>query len=277
MDHHRHAPAGMSLLTSDGTVREPDVQHFRIALDEFWDSGNNEHQFQTRNRDTANAWSPWSDSLRVLPSTPPVINITTPAVDDANLSAEFNPAWTASAQQSYYRVTTRSGGVTYQESGFKTSTATSHNWGNSGDDQPLISLPAMPVEGDILDITLEVWNNRFLLTIADRRGTVRYLAPEPAENVVVTANNTDAEVVIVWDAQTTGPGGEPATTRIELYRRVEGGDPVRIYIDDDPLDNNMDTAGTFTDHWAPFERLLEYRPLALGARGQSDDTALWVG
>ena len=133
-----------------------------------------------------NAWSPWSDSLRVLPSTPPVINITTPAVDDANLSAEFNPAWTVSAQQSYYRVTTRSGGVTYQESGFTTSTATSHNWGNSGDDQPLISLPMMPVEGDTLDITLEVWNNRFLLTTADRRGTIRYLAPEPAENVVVT-------------------------------------------------------------------------------------------
>ena len=269
-------PQPVSLLTSDGIVREPCVQHFRIALDEFWDNGNNEHQFQARNRDTAGTWSPWSDSLDVLPSTPPTVDIDTPATDDIDLSAEFNPRWTVSTEQDYYRVTTRVGDQVFQESGFITSTATQHDWGNSGTDQLLIDLPVEPMDGDLLDITLEVWNDRYLRTVVSRRGIVRYLPPEPPEDVVVTANNTRARVVVVWEAQAAGASGEPATATIELYRRVEGGDPVRIYIDDDPLTNDADTVGTFTDHWAPFERLLEYRPLALGVRGQSDDATLWV-
>ena len=71
-------------------------------------------------------------------------------------------------------------------------------------------------------------------------------------------------------------GANPATTQVEVWRRTVGGAPIRIHIDTDPLTNNQDTSGMFRDYWAPLEQVLEYRIVAFGDEGQSDDAAQWV-
>ena len=268
-------PQPASLLQDEGIIEEPVTRRFRLTLGDNWDSGTNQHQFQVRNRDQRDEWSPWSDSIRVQPGSPLGANIITPDTDDGDLSAEFNPQWLVTGgAQGYYRVTTRSLGRLLQRTVIFVTSRASHIWGTSGADQLLTSLPNEPDEGATLDIEVEVWSAQLVRTVARRRATVRYLPPVHAFNLNALEESDHAAVLVTW----TNPalrGANPPSSRVELWRRVEGENPLRIHNDTEPLTNNADTDAAFTDYWAPLERLLEYRVLTYGARNQTDDTAPW--
>ena len=268
-------PQPASLLQDEGIIEVPATRRFRLTLGDNWGSGTQQHQFQVRNRDELNAWSPWSDSIRVQPGTPLGVNIITPDQDDGDLSAEFNPQWTVSGgSQGYYRVTTRSLGRLLQRTVVFVTSRASHIWGTSGTDQLLTSLPNEPDEGSTLDIEVEVWSAQLVRTVGRRRATLRYTAPIHAFNLAALEESDHAAVLVTWTAPALR-GANPPSSRVELWRRVEGENPLRIHNDTEPLTNNADTDAAFTDYWAPLERLLEYRVLTYGARNQTDDTAPW--
>ena len=272
------APQPSSSLTDEGIVREPGVRHYSLFLGANWNSGTGTHLFQARNRDQRSVWSPWSASLTVLPGTATSVNIITPDMDNADLDAGFNPRWTVGTPQAYYRVTTRSVGRLLQRTGVVTSSGTSHIWGSSGIDQILTDLPNEPDEGSILNIEVEVWSSGFLKSTGRRSATVRYLPPIHAFNVNALEEPDHAAVLLTWITPAQR-GSNPPTTRVEIHRRVEGENPLRIYNEPANLrmvsDAPVDTDAAFTDYWAPLERLLEYSVRTFGARGQVDPREEW--
>ena len=265
-------PQPASQLTNAGRVRDPGVTRYSLFVSS-WASSQVVNRYEVRNRDAAGVWSPWSDRLTVRAGPALGVNIITPDMDNGDLSAEFNPQWVVTGGgQAYYRVSTRvrAIGREYQRTGVIATSTTSHIWGSSGTDQLLTSLPDEPDEASILEITVEVWSAALVRTVSRRTATIRYLAP-PFPTGVRFLDRIDIGAIEVLWTLGTPTGGEPNAARIEVWRREVGKEEGLYYEDNTPT-----PSGVFVDHWVPFNRVVQYRVVALGARGQHREDTPWV-
>lgn len=273
--------AAASLLTRAGGT--PLNERWAYTFDENWNDGTGTHIFQVRTLDSAGTWSVWSASQTVIPSTTTTVTISTPANDGDDIDANYNPSWSVGTPQAYYRVLA-SAGLASQDSGLQTSSATTHNWGNTGDNKPLTELDELPDDGTELVITVSVWNALTLSSIGTRRARVRYPKPLAPETVSASAGSDGSFVRVEWIAKAKTGSTNADTARIEVWRRVNGGTPQRVYIDTSPLNRGttgdpppfVDTAGRFDDYWAPLEQTIEYSVRPFGAQKQGLASDVWV-
>ena len=259
-----------SELTADGeTARGHD--RYRVDLPASWDSGNNEHLIQVRNRD-AGSWSAWSASKRVLPDALPSLALTHPAAG-GDLSERDIIDWSV-ANQGFYRVTIAAAGVVLVDSGWVASAATQHQWGSRAGrpatDQVLWDLDPAPAEGSDLSVAVMVSTARFLTVDAERAAVLRY-TPPGRPLLGLTVDDDAASVLAQW-ALAAQTAQSPATVRVELWRRLVGdaGQGLRL------VNSTAVAVLRHLDRWCPLETDVEYRLLAFGSFEQTDRDTPWI-
>ena len=168
-------------------------------------------------------------------------------------------------------MTTRVSGRVYQRTAVVASSTSSHVWGSSGIDQLLTDLPDLPDEASILDISVEVWSTALVRTIARRSATIRYLAPPFPTGVRFIEDIDSGAIDVLWTLPES-TGGEPDPVSVEVWRREVGKDNEGLY----HIETNPNSTGFIKDYWVPFNRVVEYRVVSVGARGQHREDTPWV-
>lgn len=250
-----------STWTTEGWVTSA-TQSITVTAATVADGDSIAYQVATRDADLAE--SGYSATLTLTYAAADNPTIDTPADEGTWTTAEFTVDWTVAEQSAYRAVLkTGDGASTLEDSGWQTSTDTSHTF------------TYQVSNGVSYDVEVTTRNNSNITSATDKHDfTVSYTGPMTPTLAVTGGTPTGAITVAITNPAPTG--GEPAVTSNDVYVRVASGgtqEGERTVADDGiRIATGVAEDGSYVDWAVASGTVYEYRVLA---KASSNGTSTW--